>query len=52
MGITNRMGRIPDFQHFDQNYFGMMEQMVEAMDPEARILLEATYEAIVDAGIF
>ena len=46
------MGRIPDFNRFDSEYFGIMEQMVENMDPEARLLLEATYEAIVDAGLY
>ena len=46
------MGRIPNFDQFDGNYFGIMGQMVENMDPQARLILETTYEAIVDAGIF
>ena len=44
------MGRIPDFGNFDGSFFGLMGQMVDVMDPQARLLLEATYEAIVDAG--
>ena len=50
--MANRMGRIPDFDQFDGTFFSIMGQMVEVMDPQARLLLEATYEAIVDAGIF
>ena len=44
------MGRIPDMNSFDSNYFGITERIIEVMDPESRLLLEATYEAIVDAG--
>ena len=44
------MGRIPDFDQFDGTFFGLMGQLVEVMDPQSRLLLEATYEAIVDAG--
>ena len=49
--ICNRMGRIPNFNQFDGNFFGIMGQMVENIDPQARLLLETTYEAIIDAGI-
>ncbi len=45
------MGRVPDFDMFDAQYFGIMEQMVVGLEPQSRILFETTYEAIVDAGI-
>ena len=44
------MGRIPDYQHFDGAFFGLLQQMNEAIDPSGRLLLETAYEAIVDAG--
>ena len=48
--MTNRMGRVPDFHNFDNDYFGFNERVTDVIDPESRLLLEATYEAIVDAG--
>ena len=51
LGICNRMGRIPEYNKFDGTFFSLMGQMVEVMDPQARLLLETTYEAIIDAGI-
>ena len=48
--MANRMGRVPDIDKFDSSFFGIMGQMVEVMDPESRFLIEATYEAIIDAG--
>ena len=49
--MSNRMGRIPDFHLFDGDYFGIMGQMVEMLDPQVRLIIEATHEAIIDAGI-
>ena len=46
------MGRVPDFDKFDGNYFGLLGHMAETLDPQARLLLETTYEAIVDAGLY
>ena len=40
-----------DCNRFDSSFFGLMEQMVDEIDPQARMLLEITYEAIADAGI-
>ena len=48
--MSNRMGRVPDIDKFDSSFFGIMGQMVEMMDPESRFLMEATYEALIDAG--
>ncbi|CAG2176831.1 unnamed protein product, partial [Oppiella nova] len=49
--ICPRMGKIMDCNRFDSSFFGLMEQMVDEIDPQARMLLEITYEAIADAGI-
>jgi epothilone polyketide synthase D len=35
---------------FDREFFGISESDVTFMDPQERLLLESTYEAIVDAG--
>ena len=44
------MGRIMDIDKFDGSYFGFLSKIADAIDPEARIMMETTYEAIVDAG--
>ena len=49
-GMNNRMGRIYGIDKFDQSFFGYSTKYAGGVDPESRILLEKTYEAIVDAG--
>ncbi|CAG2103412.1 unnamed protein product [Medioppia subpectinata] len=49
--LNPRFGKIHDFNQFDSTFFGLPEKLSEAVDPQARMLLEVTYEAIVDAGI-
>ena len=44
------MGRVKDIDKFDGSFFGYISGTADEIDPEARILLETTYEAIVDAG--
>ena len=39
-----------DIDKFDGSYFGFLSKIADAIDPEARIMMETTYEAIVDAG--
>ncbi|CAG2179512.1 unnamed protein product, partial [Oppiella nova] len=46
-----RMGKIVDFDRFDTTFFGLMKDVIDEVDPQARMLLEVTYEAIVDAGV-
>ena len=48
--MNNRMGKIKDIDKFDGSFFGFLTQHADEMDVESRILLETTYEAIVDAG--
>lgn len=43
-----KLGR--DLRKFDAEYFKIMDRLADAMDPMGRLLLEKTYEAIVDAG--
>jgi fatty acid synthase, animal type len=37
-------------EHFDATFFGVHAKQAHLMDPQLRLLLESTYEAIVDAG--
>ncbi|XP_031618486.1 fatty acid synthase-like [Contarinia nasturtii] len=50
--LPNRMGKVKDddLQCFDYQFFNVSEKMAVHMDPQMRILLEATHEAIIDAG--
>lgn len=43
-----KLGR--DLRKFDAEYFKIIDRLADAMDPMGRLLLEKTYEAIVDAG--
>ncbi|CAG2105207.1 unnamed protein product [Medioppia subpectinata] len=49
--MSQRMGRINNYQHFDKGFFGLMDQLVESTKPESFILLEVSYEAILDSGV-
>ncbi len=49
--MNHRMGKLKEIDKFDGPFFGIMSRIGDTMDPQARILLETTYEAIVDAGI-
>lgn len=48
--FANRVGRIPNFNSLDSDFFGLFRQMVNDLEPGDRLVLETTYEAIVDAG--
>ncbi|CAG2161715.1 unnamed protein product [Oppiella nova] len=50
--MNNRMGKVKEVDKFDGNFFGIMPTMGDTIDPHSRILLETTYEAIIDAGIY
>uniref|UniRef100_A0A1W7RAJ9 Fatty acid synthase n=1 Tax=Hadrurus spadix TaxID=141984 RepID=A0A1W7RAJ9_9SCOR len=49
-GLPSRMGKLNDLSKFDSTFFGVHPKQAHYMDPQLRILLETTYEAIVDAG--
>lgn len=48
---TNWGGFLDDIRGFDAAYFGIPAREAERMDPQQRIALEVTYEAIERAGI-
>ncbi|KAI4476277.1 hypothetical protein M0804_013731 [Polistes exclamans] len=49
--IPQRTGKISNIQKFDALFFGIHSKQAHAMDPMSRMLLEHSYEAIIDAGI-
>ncbi|XP_025199126.1 fatty acid synthase-like isoform X2 [Melanaphis sacchari] len=50
-GLPSRTGKLKGLEYFDANFFGIHAKQAEAMDPQLRLLLESTYECIVDAGV-
>ncbi|XP_045453923.1 fatty acid synthase-like [Melitaea cinxia] len=48
--IPQRTGKINNLDKFDASYFGLNYKEAHTMDPASRIILERTYEAIIDAG--
>uniref|UniRef100_W4VRN6 Fatty acid synthase n=1 Tax=Corethrella appendiculata TaxID=1370023 RepID=W4VRN6_9DIPT len=51
-GLPTRVGKIKedDLQNLDAQFFKLHQKQAECMDPQLRMLLECTHEAIVDAG--
>jgi fatty acid synthase, animal type len=45
-----RFGKLKDIEHFDAQFFGVHALQAQKMDPQLRLLLEVSYEAILDAG--
>ncbi|XP_047503403.1 fatty acid synthase [Pieris napi] len=50
-GLPERNGKLKDLEHFDATFFGVHAKQAHLMDPQLRLLLEITHEAIVDAGL-
>ena len=50
-GLPKRSGKLKDISHFDAQFFGVHAKQAHRMDPQLRILLELTYEALIDAGV-
>ncbi|XP_049809979.1 fatty acid synthase isoform X1 [Schistocerca nitens] len=50
-GLPTRTGKLKDLAHFDATFFGVHAKQAHVMDPQLRMLLELTHEAIVDAGV-
>lgn len=50
-GLPTRTGKLKDLKHFDATFFGVHAKQAHVMDPQLRLLLELTYEALVDAGV-
>jgi fatty acid synthase, animal type len=48
--IPKRTGKLNNIDKFDAAFFGVHYKQAHSMDPMCRVLLEKSYEAIVDAG--
>jgi len=48
--IPARTGKLYNIDKFDASFFGVHNNQAQTMDPQCRMLMEKTYEAIVDAG--
>uniref|UniRef100_A0A8D8UL46 Fatty acid synthase n=1 Tax=Cacopsylla melanoneura TaxID=428564 RepID=A0A8D8UL46_9HEMI len=49
--IPQRTGKLYEVNRFDAAFFGVHFKQAHTMDPMCRIILEKTYEAVIDAGI-
>ncbi|XP_063827966.1 fatty acid synthase [Ostrinia nubilalis] len=49
-GLPERNGKLKNLELFDATFFGVHAKQAHLMDPQLRLLLESTHEAIVDAG--
>lgn len=50
-GLPLGTGKLKDITSFDASFFGIHPKQADMMDPQLRMMLETTFEAIVDAGI-
>nr|XP_033816212.1 fatty acid synthase [Geotrypetes seraphini] len=50
-GLPKRNGKLKEINKFDASFFGVHPKQAHTMDPQLRLLLEISYEAIVDGGI-
>ncbi|RWS25490.1 hypothetical protein B4U80_00812 [Leptotrombidium deliense] len=49
--LPKRTGTIKNIELFDAEFFGISNEDANYMDPQIRLLHEATWEAIFDAGV-
>lgn len=49
-GLPNYLGKIRNLDKIDDKFFGILPVQANELDPQIRILLQTTYEAIIDAG--
>ncbi|XP_074967591.1 fatty acid synthase [Phalacrocorax aristotelis] len=50
-GLPKRNGKLKDLSKFDASFFGVHAKQAHTMDPQLRMILEVSYEAILDGGI-
>ncbi|XP_057319878.1 fatty acid synthase-like [Microplitis mediator] len=49
--LPPRFGKINNLEKFDADFFGINFMEAHSMDPMARMLMEHSFEAIIDAGV-
>lgn len=50
-GVPKRSGKVNNLDKFDAEFFGIDRCLRDTMDPQIRMLLEHSFEAILDAGV-
>ncbi|XP_062859033.1 fatty acid synthase [Trichomycterus rosablanca] len=50
-GLPHRNGKLKSIDKFDASFFGVHPKQAHTMDPQLRLMMEVSYEAIVDGGI-
>jgi len=50
LGTPPRNGKIKDLTKFDAPFFGFHGKIANVTDPQLKMILEVTYEALFDAG--
>ncbi|XP_033220326.1 fatty acid synthase-like isoform X2 [Belonocnema kinseyi] len=49
--IPQRSGKMKNIEKFDNIFFGVHAKLTDQLEPMTRMMLERTYEAVIDAGI-
>ncbi|GMS81309.1 hypothetical protein PENTCL1PPCAC_3484, partial [Pristionchus entomophagus] len=49
--LPKRHGKIRELRKFDSQFFSVPNKQANFMDPQVRMLLEVTWEALIDAGV-
>ncbi|XP_029176907.1 fatty acid synthase-like [Nylanderia fulva] len=49
--VPSRFGKLKDLGSFDASFFRVHPKQARVMDPQLRIMLEVTYETLIDAGV-
>lgn len=50
-GLPKGFGTLQNIDKFDADFFGLLPKQADHMDPQLRMGLETTYEAMFDAGV-